>query len=123
MILRALNVAVCAGIGAAGGVMAAGLYDGTYSGTERVVAFNNFQGCSRSDPPMNIKVTVRDDNFAKSDAGAILHVVVDADGSFYATGLGSNFQIREIRGRIVDNALEADVGSARCTRHLSLKRS
>jgi hypothetical protein len=71
----------------------------------------------------DVTVTVKNNHFARLDEDVLLQVDISPNGSFYASALGTYNKLREIKGNITGNRLEADQGSSTCTFHLSLKRS
>lgn len=122
--LRPLLTALVLLIPASTMVSAAGSFDGTYRGTQRVTQQNNTPECDRSNSDKAV-VEITNNRFTRRWL-VDLTVDVAADGSFAATGaVGGTrtFRAVEIKGRIVNGAFEADIGSNTCTAHLSLKKS
>jgi hypothetical protein len=111
------------GLAIEGNVAAAGNYDGTYSGTQRVTVSNNSSDCNRHDNG-HITLTVANNHFVMR-WGAVLQIDVGADGSFDQSGLkpADSIIMEEIKGKITDGSLEADLGDKYCVLHLSLKKS
>jgi hypothetical protein len=119
----ALGVILCATLAIAWAALAAGVFDGTYQGTQRGIRTHQ-DYCLNLDLD-NITLVVRNDHFSKGwGPGVRLQLDVAADGSFYASvpnpGTG---RLIEMKGSICGDSLEADVGTSFCAAHLSLKRS
>lgn len=123
IVCLALALANCA-VAVEGNVAAAGNYDGTYSGTQRVVVSNNSSDCNHHDHGY-VTLTVANNHFVVR-WGAVLQVDVGTDGSFDKSGVKPAFGLitmEEIKGKITDGSLEADLGDKYCVLHLSLKKS
>jgi hypothetical protein len=111
-------------IALAGGAMAAGPYDGAYSGMQTQTQTNNSGFCQNLTHGTRLMVT---NNVITYSWGRVpLETTVNADGSFSVDAVG--MQTRgasggySLKGRITGVSLEADVGGSACAAHLSLKR-
>jgi hypothetical protein len=126
--LISLGVSVCLGSAAAADCVAANTFDGVYHGTQRTILTNNSAGCAHIDHDLVLRI--QNDHFTRRWDLTDLSVDVAADGSFEAKQL---VQARsrntgpqrfvQIKGQIMADKLEADIGSNRCAAHLSLKKS
>lgn len=109
---------------AAGGALAAGAFDGSYTGSQTETKNNNTGFC-RNLTRDHVRVTVGGD-VAKYQWGVPLEAPVAGDGSFMvrAPGLLIRGKANTIlfQGTIKGGNLEADVGSVECGAHLSLKK-
>ena len=121
-------VLACLGLAAAGGVAAAGTFDGVYRGTQRTTLTNNSGECAHIDNN-NAALQIQNNHFTRVWGPANLSVDVAADGSFAAEqmvgggrGTGAPRTV-QIKGKITGGNLEADIGTNYCTAHLSLKKS
>jgi hypothetical protein len=104
---------------------AAGPFDGVYTGTQTTTLTNNSAECSKIDLN-HTSITVTDSKFTRSWGGPI-EVAVSPDGTFDTTsraqfGTGAVRTV-EIKGKIADGNLVADIGTRYCAGHLSLKKS
>jgi hypothetical protein len=109
----------------ASGAMAAGPFDGAYTGTQRLTKTNNSGSCQNINRD-NLRSTVTDSMVHWKWGGVPLNATIAPDGSFSTTAAGwasrgasGGFSFS---GRIVGGNLEADVGSIQCAAHLSLKK-
>jgi len=106
---------------------AAGPFDGTYRGGETMVRGNNSTFCTANN---DMVIVVRNNHFTRRwgpGGQANLSVDVAGDGTFngsttYDVGRHSMGTVT-ITGKIAGTSLEADVGSARCAFHMSLRKS
>ena len=112
--VRALGVAVCAGLATASLALAAGPFDGTYRGTEvHTTLLTPGPSCAHTDRESHAPV-IKDNHFAQHWGPTALEVNVAADGSFHTTvpfATGRYTRTLEIKGSITGNSLEADLGT------------
>jgi hypothetical protein len=105
---------------------AAGTFDGTYKGVQRVTRTNNSEQCNALAKD-NLAVVVRDNHFKRGWYETVLDVGVAADGSFHESArftIGKGRQaVVQIDGRIAGNVLEADIGTEGCAAHMALTKS
>lgn len=109
------------------GASAAGAFDGTYQGAQKLTVTDNSAACGTAERN-NITVQIVDNRFTTTWAGNPLDVVVAADGAFKASAVraqtrGGNLLIIELSGRIVGGVFEANYGHSKCAVHMMLKKS
>jgi hypothetical protein len=123
MNLAAVLSLACLGMALVASAGAAASFDGVYKGTQRTIRTNNSAECSHIDLD-NTTITVKDNHFTRVWT-VTLDVDVAADGTFYASKQPTSgpTRVTEIKGKIVDGTLEADIGGRYCAGHLSLKKS
>lgn len=104
---------------------AGGLFDGIYKGARRVTASDNSYGCS----PLimnidNFRLVIKNNHLRVHFAEVFIEADVASDGTFdgYQTYFHGE-KPREIKGKIVGNKLEADIGMSVCAAHLLLSKS
>jgi hypothetical protein len=111
---------------AAGPAWSASPFDGTYVGTQRETLNNNSGQCANINRD-NARLAVKDGVISYRWAVPI-ETTVGSDGSFSVdqqgqqVGRGGTNQL-SFKGKITGGQLEAEVGSARCAAHLSLKKT
>jgi len=110
----------------AGPASAAGPFDGTYAGAQRLTKTNNSGQCQNIDKD-NLRVTVTDSTVQWHWGGVALKATIGPDGSFAtdaagwaSRGASGSFSFK---GRITGGNLEADVGSIQCAAHISMKKA
>ena len=100
---------------------AAGPYDGVYAGTQRETKSNNTGWCqhiNRND----IRLMVMDSTIRYRWGNIPLQATVASHGSFSVSATGASSGSASFTGRISIGNLEADVGTAACAAHVSLKK-
>ena len=124
---RRMAVPIAVTLALSGVARAAGPFDGTYRGSETMVRGNNSTFCTANN---DMAIVVRNNHFTRRwgpGGTANLSVDVAGDGTFnasttYDVGRHSMGTVT-ITGKIAGASLEADVGSARCAFHMSLKKT
>jgi hypothetical protein len=99
---------------------AAGPYDGTYVGIQRVSVGNNQSYCVDSD---HVEVNVADSKLVAMLGTFPLSAIISSDGSFDASQaqFGTTSPVR-ITGKITGEKLDFDMGGRRCNVHVSASR-
>jgi hypothetical protein len=103
---------------------AAGSFDGTYKGTQRVTRSNNSQACDSLTKDMVL--VVRDNHFNRGWYETVIGIDVTPDGTFHQTQMitvGRRQAVVQVNGKISGASFEADIGTDACTAHLSLTKS
>ena len=122
MAWRSLGLAV-GSMAAAGVVLAAGAFDGTYTGPRHQTKDSN-SGYCRNVEVAQTKLVVADSMAMYTWGRGPINAPVKADGTFYVQVPGWRGGLPfELKGTITGNNLEADVGNNTCAGHLSLKKS
>jgi len=112
---------MCLAAGLSDRARAEGAFDGVYKGTLRTTVSDNWGYCSFN--KNDYTIVIQNNHFTEHWAGP-LEVDVASDGTFEAarTRSGSPYP-SEIKGKIVGNKLEADIGTVKCVNHISLNKS
>jgi hypothetical protein len=115
----------CLGLMLAGSAGAAGSFDGTYKGTQRVTRSNNSQQCE-SLTKDNMVVVIRDNHFNRGWYETVIGIDVSPDGTFHQTQMitvGRRQAVVQVNGKITGASFEGDIGTDACAAHLSLTKS
>lgn len=118
--------AMIAAFSGSGGVLAAGLYDGTYHGTLTADG-SNATTCAKQAP---VQITVTDSKLEYNHMGnLVITATVGADGSFSGSGQSkyagnrSGPLITSIQGKIAGGAIQAEANTGNyCKYKLQLKK-
>jgi hypothetical protein len=119
---------ICLCLAAASNAMAAGEFDGAYTGTYTVLP-----GSSPICGPIIAKMIISDNKVTYAHTPvtattpiAIIVADISGDGSFHGSGVRrTSFGERgilELSGKVTAGGIEADTWAARCQYHLSLKK-
>jgi hypothetical protein len=111
----------------AGAAMAAGTFDGRYTGPQKTMVNSNRGPCQGLDHDVTVAVSNSTITWPWG-RGDPLVATVQADGSFYAQVKGIQGPVgfnavNELKGRITAGVMEADVGGTACQVHWSLRKT
>ena len=116
----------CLGLALAGPAGAAGSFDGTYKGTQRVMRSNNSQQCELlTDRTTWWSSSVTITSIAAGTRPSI-GIDVSPDGTFHQTQMitvGRRQAVVQVNGKITGASFEGDIGTDACAAHLSLTKS
>jgi hypothetical protein len=115
----------CLGLALAVPAGAAGSFDGTYKGTQRVTRSNNSQACD-SLTKDNMVLVIRDNHFNRGWYETVIGIDVTPDGTFHQTQMitvGRRQAVVQVNGKITGASFEGDIGTDACAAHLSLTKS
>jgi hypothetical protein len=105
---------------------AAGGFDGTYTGDQKISITDNSAACGRSDGASRT-ITVVDNRFEITWAGNKLDVNINADGSFKSTAVRSQttstVRTIVISGKISGGVLVSDFGHEKCAVRMTLRKA
>ena len=110
----------------ASSAMAAGIFDGRYTGPQKTTQNNNSGYCSGLDKDIGVAV-INNTITWPWGRGDPLVATIGADGSFFAEVKGMVSRgasaVYQMKGRIAGGAMEADVGGTACAVHWSLRKT
>jgi hypothetical protein len=104
---------------------AAGSFDGTYRGSQRILRTNNSSECNNLNSDKML-LNIQDNHFTRRWYTAELGIDVAPDGSFHQSAsfnAGRRVTTAKIDGKITGGSFEADLGTDTCAVHLSLTKS
>jgi hypothetical protein len=110
----------------ASGAMAAGPFDGPYTGYQRQTKTDNGGHCQNINRD-NLRATVTDNTIEWKWGGVPLKAAIAPDGSFSTSAAGWASRGASgafaFSGKFAGGSLEADVGSSACAAHISMKKA
>jgi len=118
MVLPAVVLSILAGASA----VAAGSFDGTYSGSTKISGSAN-SACAADGS--RVQMTVIDGKVSYNHFSTILTGTVEPDGSFTASGRNMRYKppvVQSISGHISSNGAEADSATAACNYHITFRK-
>jgi len=104
--------------------IAAGPFDGVYTGQQKTTINGNFGFCQNLDHAVRLPIV--NNTIVYPWGRGTLQATINTDGSFFvdqpAQQMVRGVTSFHLKGRFNQGTLEADVGGAACEVHLSLKK-
>jgi len=114
--------AVALSVFAAGSTLAAGPFDGTYSGSTKIITASDPR-CAKDGS--RVQMTVIDGQVSYNHFDVILKGSVAPDGSFTASGMNTRYRpavSQSISGHITGTTAEGDIGTSLCSYHVTFRK-